>query len=523
MNIITANQQFPNTIIGSDLVTIQVIDSDIDDVDEAKGEPDVNVNGKQIRMIQGEDGNWYGYFAEKNAAMIADIDGEIEDQGIDFGVFCSSSTPNTVLGVDFDSSGIAVPRSGGLSGFTNGNNTLNPCSGSLTNSEILNNNVFDLIPINTHPNISPGQIGLDPLAWPLIQLYPMTDSGYFFIQYNKGGSAQTAVLTYSDKIPNSISQGGGNQWDTRPTFGLSHEDNTRLLVENGFSFNEEYFTVTDNHHTNFEEHSVEIGTINSFSATVFADKKLKVQEFLFGIPHVGESHLAELGVEVWYNMNGGIENVVVVQQSKVIDSNIINATHQKTKCLSTDLEPLCDTTTVSMKFLEPLTDKVMAIKAIDFKLRDQRTYLNDGFDISGDSINPMKTKMIPSQLKNQGLIKVTQLEKYSPYWQSNDGRMFEMNHFGSFKEINHSFERFVDTGDARTRMHSGFETILEHEQNRATQVFDANEIISELPNSFGYHFDITKRFNDELSKEMIEQQAIAKEILKEMDKQQRDY
>jgi parallel beta-helix repeat protein len=324
--------------------------------------------------------------------------------------------------------------------------------------------------------------------------------------------------------PNSggkTSNGGSNQWDTRPTFGVSHETRQGLIVENGFSFNGDYFTVTDNHHTDFAEQSVEIGTMNSFTATVYADKSLKVQEFLFGIPNVGESHLAELGIEVWYDRDGAIEDIVVDQDTAVIDEGTISVSHEKTKCLSTDSEPLCDTTTVSMTFLEPLADKVMAVKAIDYALRDQRTYLNDGFDISGDSLNPMLTQMIPSNVKNQGLLEVTQLVKYSPYWQSADGRMFEMNSFGSFKEINQSFERFQDTGNAFTRLHSGFGGILDYEQNRATQVFDSSKLISDLPDSFGYHFEMTERLNDQLLNEMLEQQEIAKKILEEMDKQTR--
>ena len=182
-----------------------------------------------------------------------------------------------------------------------------------------------------------------------------------------------------------------------------------------------------------------------------------------------------------------------------------------------------ETTTVSMTFLEPLEDKVMAIKAIDHERRDQRTFLNEGFDVSGESLNPMLTKMIPSNLRDQGLLKVTQMSKYSPYWQSDDGRMFEMNSFGSFKEINQSFERFQDSGNVFTRMHSGFGGILDYEQNRATQVFDSTKLISELPDSFGYHFEMTERLNEQLIADMLEQQEIAKAILEEMDKQNRHY
>jgi len=316
---------------------------------------------------------------------------------------------------------------------------------------------------------------------------------------------------------------GDNQWDTRPSFGVSHEMLQGLVVENGFRFNTEQFTLTDNHHTNFEQQSILIGTVNSFSATVYADKKLKVQEFLFGIPNVGEAHLAELGVEVWYDTAGNVDEVKVIQKSDVIDVSTLVVSHAKTKCLSSDQESRCDTTTVSMTFLEPLKDKVMAIKAIDFKNRDQRTYLNDGFDITGESLNPMLSTMIPSTVKHEGPLKVTQSAKYSPYWMAEDGRTFEMNSFGSFKQINQEFERFQDSGEARTRMHSGFGGIIQYEQNRALEIFDSTKLISELPDSFGYYFEIQDRINDEMKQDILLQEKKAQKILDNMDRQNRDY
>jgi hypothetical protein len=272
--------------------------------------------------------------------------------------------------------------------------------------------------------------------------------------------------------------------------------------------------LTDNHHTDFAEEEVEIGTMNTFSATVYADKKLKIQEFLFGIPNVGEAHLAELGIEVWYDNDGNIEDVKVIQKSDVIDADTVSVSHEKTKCLATSQEAKCDTTTVSMTFLEPLLDKVMAIKAIDWKLRDQRTFLNEGFDISGESLNPMLSNMIPSTVRDEGLLKVTQVAKYSPYWESDDGRTFERNSFGSFKQINQSFERFQDTGTAYTRMHSGFGGIIAYEQKRASGVFDSNQLISDLPESFAYIFpDTGERIDEKMRQQMLIQEQMAKEHL----------
>jgi len=66
------NSQFDNYMVGPQVVEVVVIDPDIDDTDEGKGEPDVDVNSGDLRMTQAVDGNWYGYFADRKRAQIAD-------------------------------------------------------------------------------------------------------------------------------------------------------------------------------------------------------------------------------------------------------------------------------------------------------------------------------------------------------------------------------------------------------------------------------------------------------------------
>ena len=82
------NSQFDNYMSGPQVIEVVVIDSDINDTDEAKGEPDVTVNGKILRMVQAVDGNWYGYFADRNMAQIADSTTGVDGAGLDFGAFC---------------------------------------------------------------------------------------------------------------------------------------------------------------------------------------------------------------------------------------------------------------------------------------------------------------------------------------------------------------------------------------------------------------------------------------------------
>lgn len=312
----------------------------------------------------------------------------------------------------------------------------------------------------------------------------------------------------------------GSEYLTKPTFGASHET-SEILVDGGFILNNQTFTITNNFHTPFAEQSINLGEVNSFEATVFAPKGLKVQEFLFGIPKVGEAHLSELGVEVWYSHNGEIENINAIQKSNVIDKNSIIATHEKIKCKSLDAEEKCDSTTISMIFLEPLKDKVIALKAIDYNNRYQTTYLNEGLDISESSMNPMQTVMIPSPVRGEGLLQVTQTEKYSHFWMTDDGRVFERNDFGSFKQIDKSFERFQDSGNPLTRHHSGFSGVLKYEKERALNVFNATSLLSQTSDSHSIEISIGERITDETKEKMTEQEKIAQKILEDSQVQAR--
>jgi hypothetical protein len=306
-----------------------------------------------------------------------------------------------------------------------------------------------------------------------------------------------------------------NDYTSKPTFGLSHESNNKI-VDNGFTFNNKTFAITNNFHTPFPEQPIAIGEINTFEATVFSEHGLKVQEFIFGIPNKGEAHLGELSIEIWYDVFGEIQEIKAVQKSDVIDTETLLATHEKTNCASRDSEVNCDVTHISMVFLEPLQDKVMAIKAIDNMNRYQITYLNEGFDVFGESLNSMPSVMIPSSVKNEGLIQVTQTEKYNSNWITEDGRIFERNDQGSFKQTNITFERFQDTGEPRDRLHSGFGGIIAYEQKRATDVFDASTLISELPDYVSISMPIlSERIDTKMKDKMLAEEKECLEYLKE--------
>ncbi len=170
-------------------------------LDQVQGEPLVTVNGRSLRMVQSSDGNWYAFFANVDKAKQADqIAISAPGQSLDFGVFCSSSTPSTVLGADFSQTdGVAIPDSAGISGTSQGIASLTQCSGNPLPPTNQNNVVRYVPSLNTNANVPVGQLGINQNVWPLIQLFSFSNSVH--VEYNRAGGAQSVDLTYFD-IPN---------------------------------------------------------------------------------------------------------------------------------------------------------------------------------------------------------------------------------------------------------------------------------------------------------------------------------
>ena len=194
------NPTYSNHFSGSMVIEVVINDPSIRDTGEGKGEPDVTINGKTLRMVQATDGNWYAYFAHVDFAKSADATVGKSGEGLDFGEFCSQNTSPSIFGISLtETDGFAIPRPASVTGSTNGNLSFLPCTTNPSMNDVNHNNVVrNPKSINTNPNIPKGQIGLDPAAWPLVQLFSFNDVQ---IQYNAAGGPQTVDLEY-DEIPN---------------------------------------------------------------------------------------------------------------------------------------------------------------------------------------------------------------------------------------------------------------------------------------------------------------------------------
>jgi len=194
------NSLFDNHFSGPMVVEV-IVREDNTQLDQALGEPNVSVDGRHLRMVQGSDGNWYAFFANTDKAKQADqaaLSGS-PGQSIDFGVFCSGSTPSSVLGIDVSQTdGVAIPDTG-LLGQTQGSASLNSCSGTPAAPTTQVNVVRYPPSLNSNPQVPTGQIGINPKVWPLIQLF--TFSNAVHIEYSRSTGTQSVDLDYSD-IPN---------------------------------------------------------------------------------------------------------------------------------------------------------------------------------------------------------------------------------------------------------------------------------------------------------------------------------
>jgi len=190
------NSQFDNYMAGAMVIEVVVIDSDISDTNEGKGEPDVTVQGKSLRMAQATDGNWYGYFANLQSAEAADATQDRNSgKGLDFGFGCDAASATLIAGVTLSQTkGVYFPRV--LTTATGGPGTLaTDCAGptSAIESHVIRENKT----LNFNSGLIPnGQIGVADFTWPFIQLFDLNPTGSVNINYNKGGGTQSTTLTF---------------------------------------------------------------------------------------------------------------------------------------------------------------------------------------------------------------------------------------------------------------------------------------------------------------------------------------
>lgn len=279
------------------------------------------------------------------------------------------------------------------------------------------------------------------------------------------------------------SSGSNDTWKTKPTFGVSPTTH-KQIVQCGFSWNNTCYDITDNWHTPFEKVDVTLGVPYNMTAKAYFQTSPLFMEFAL-VPEVGEFYKSETKIEVFFddysNYNNyhnidndtpiSIKSITVIQKDNIIDESLLDATISKVSCgyVTSDCYELSIS---NIMFREiPFFEKI-GILAVDTDRRSQKTYLNEGFEIDGISLNPAKTDTITHHSKRVTFL-ITQLDKFENLWSDEDGIIYTHNDANSWIRLTpYSMEQRDDPDNTvMTRTHSGFTDMINTEKIKAQKLF----------------------------------------------------
>ena len=179
---VSAEGQDPDNMFAEgNIIEVIIRDDTIGDTDEGEAEPEVTVNGADLRMLQTANGYWTAYFAEVDA--LAGID------SLDYGTYCSETSSVAGPGVPLtDSNGAYFPPG-----------STADCSAVTAGSVDGHPLIREPRDLTNHDGNSLGQLGLSSeKLWPFIQVFDFTSLSDVDIVYNRGGTQESVTLTFDD-------------------------------------------------------------------------------------------------------------------------------------------------------------------------------------------------------------------------------------------------------------------------------------------------------------------------------------
>ena len=142
------------------IIEVVINDNNIDESNSP--EPDVTVNGANLKMVQAGDGNWYAYIAERKITALAD-----SMAGFDYGIKVT----------DISSEASAITTTAAEEIYKNSNLVVRQAK--QVNSD------------------NSANLGMENI-WPVIQTFDFSINGHVSISYLKSGNPQIVTLTFLD-------------------------------------------------------------------------------------------------------------------------------------------------------------------------------------------------------------------------------------------------------------------------------------------------------------------------------------
>jgi hypothetical protein len=171
------NAQFDNLFGGPMVVEVIVKDPNRSLTNENQGEPTVMVDNQQLRMAQGLDGNWYGYFADNtDVATVFALKTATNTYPLNFGTTADLDVVVTYSADQYNNGTLADS-----SNF----------SGVIDNPPLLSNWS------NGAVDAGSGQIVITDGEWPILQTFDFTQEDFDVI-YEQAGNDEVVTLEHNN-------------------------------------------------------------------------------------------------------------------------------------------------------------------------------------------------------------------------------------------------------------------------------------------------------------------------------------
>ncbi|RNJ80744.1 MAG: hypothetical protein D9C04_00105, partial [Nitrosopumilus sp. B06] len=262
----------------------------------------------------------------------------------------------------------------------------------------------------------------------------------------------------------------------------------------GFKFNGKTIDITDNFHTGFPQATAKIGQTNIATIKAHSDMNLQRMILYLGVPDVSRATDAETQIIVEvrrdYSLDTGYEILSITheQGEQLIEENSTAVSAGQIKCRS-NIDKVCHEFSISFRVMAPLSSDIMAISAMDTDRRVTVSYINDGVAFTGDPLLPAATHTLQVKKGNQHpveTIHLTQQDRRYNVWIDQHGFVWLQNEYNSWEQLTHAkYEKLRDAPvTVMTRHHTDFADLIERERARATLIFNATELQSEVGESF---------------------------------------
>lgn len=178
---VSAEGQADNRIGHANIIEVIVDDPAIRDTSGAAAAPDVRVNGALLGMLQGSDGKWYAYMADRNSVTKLDRANHVHfgyaaGEGLDYGAICGGSI--RISGMGSGAAGIALPSGGDLSAVPGLQASCGPGVSGQYDASLAGHALIREPPALSNPAANGlGQAGLlSADLWPFVQLYSFSSA-----------------------------------------------------------------------------------------------------------------------------------------------------------------------------------------------------------------------------------------------------------------------------------------------------------------------------------------------------------